>query len=104
MPPKATHSLPILPEPRYQLRERLRVVSLETLVINENEIVGSIGLRRVDIFAPLLQSRHLRGHIQLLLPLRLGNDNAAVGGLDHEVRLVVRDVAVRIHIVQFEFD
>jgi len=59
-------------------------------------------LRSADVFAPLPKPSHLQRHIQIFPPLGFDNDNSLVGQLDHEIRVVVGDVAGGVYIVRLE--
>ena len=97
----------IIPVHLDQACEILRSVCLETGLIDVHETVGrsALGPAPSDrIFTPLAQAGHLPWQFEFLAALSLDDPDRAVGGLHEEVGNVVREIAVGLHVINFETD
>ena len=75
---------------------------LEAFLVYVNEVVFYVCLHPINVLAPLAQPLHLERHVGVLLAFGLDNENPLSRQLDQKVRVVVGDVAVRVHVVQLE--
>ena len=91
-------------EGRNQVLERLGPIGLVALLIDIDKAEFRLALRCVDILAPLGQSSHLQRDVESFPPFRFNDEGAAIVQLDQEVRIVIRDVSVRVDVVKLEAD
>lgn len=79
----------------------------EASFVHENKTVGRparVSARFAGVLAPLLEPLHLLGQVQLHTALRFQDEHFARLRLYKEIRDVVREVAVRLHVVDLEAD
>jgi hypothetical protein len=51
-----------------------------------------------------MSSHHCASRAIFLLPFGFDNDNLLIRQLDHKIRVVVGDIAARVHVIELEMD